>query len=76
YLGFTLHYKISIPCSHPSLLLSSTLAKSLQVDTQVGTRAKDKVEEAVLVHRMGTKVVWLHCNPVQPKLFLSCEITL
>ncbi|KAL2898713.1 Protein DAMAGED DNA-BINDING 2 [Bienertia sinuspersici] len=36
------------------------------------TRTKGKVGEAVLIHKKGTKVVGLHCNPFQPELLLSC----
>lgn len=36
------------------------------------TRTKDKIGEPVLIHKRGSKVVGLHCNPVQPDLLLSC----
>uniref|UniRef100_A0A803KRJ5 Protein DAMAGED DNA-BINDING 2 n=1 Tax=Chenopodium quinoa TaxID=63459 RepID=A0A803KRJ5_CHEQI len=36
------------------------------------TRTKDKIREAVLIHKKGSKVVGLHCNPIQPDLLLSC----
>lgn len=36
------------------------------------SRTKDKITEAVLIHKKGSKVVGLHCNPVQPDLLLSC----
>ncbi|KMT19205.1 hypothetical protein BVRB_1g015970 [Beta vulgaris subsp. vulgaris] len=36
------------------------------------TRTKGKIGEAVLIHKKGSKVVGLHCNPVQPDLLLSC----
>uniref|UniRef100_A0A803LXC4 Protein DAMAGED DNA-BINDING 2 n=1 Tax=Chenopodium quinoa TaxID=63459 RepID=A0A803LXC4_CHEQI len=35
-------------------------------------RTKDKIREAVLIHKKGSKVVGLHCNPIQPDLLLSC----
>ncbi|XP_044483911.1 protein DAMAGED DNA-BINDING 2 isoform X2 [Mangifera indica] len=28
--------------------------------------------EAILIHKKGSKVVGLHCNPIQPELLLSC----
>ncbi|XP_020570842.1 DNA damage-binding protein 2-like [Phalaenopsis equestris] len=36
------------------------------------TREKVKIGEPVLIHRKGSKVVGLHCNPTQPDLLLSC----
>ncbi|KAL8144042.1 hypothetical protein V2J09_017074 [Rumex salicifolius] len=36
------------------------------------TRTKNKTGEALLIHKKGTKIVGLHCNPLQPDLFLSC----
>ncbi|CAO2840836.1 unnamed protein product [Amaranthus hypochondriacus] len=36
------------------------------------TRTKSKTGEAVLIHKKGSKVVGLQCNPVQPDLLLSC----
>ncbi|KAB5520394.1 hypothetical protein DKX38_024713 [Salix brachista] len=38
----------------------------------VDTRSNSKTGEAVLIHKKGSKVVGLHCNPVQPELLLSC----
>ncbi|KAG2673156.1 hypothetical protein I3760_13G076700 [Carya illinoinensis] len=38
----------------------------------VDTRSNNKIGEAVLIHKKGSKVVGLHCNPVQPDLLLSC----
>lgn len=35
-------------------------------------RSNSKVGEGILVHKKGSKVVGLHCNPVQPDLLLSC----
>lgn len=39
---------------------------------RLDTRTKGKIGEAVLIHKKGSKVVGLHCNPVQPDLLLSC----
>ncbi|KAJ6424834.1 hypothetical protein OIU84_025578 [Salix udensis] len=39
---------------------------------RVDTRSNSKTGEAVLIHKKGSKVVGLHCNPVQPELLLSC----
>ncbi|KAH0458059.1 hypothetical protein IEQ34_013374 [Dendrobium chrysotoxum] len=36
------------------------------------TREKVKIGESILIHRKGSKVVGLHCNPTQPDLLLSC----
>lgn len=36
------------------------------------TRSNSKIGEAILIHKKGSKVVGLHCNPVQPELLLSC----
>ncbi|KAF2291641.1 hypothetical protein GH714_027785 [Hevea brasiliensis] len=33
---------------------------------------QQKCGEAVLIHKKGSKVVGLHCNPVHPELLLSC----
>lgn len=38
----------------------------------VDVRSNEKTEKAVLIHKKGTKVVGLHCNPIQPELLLSC----
>ncbi|KAM7527672.1 hypothetical protein LguiB_031082 [Lonicera macranthoides] len=38
----------------------------------VDLRSNSKVGEAVLIHKKGSKVVGLHCNPLQPDLLLSC----
>ncbi|XP_062172253.1 protein DAMAGED DNA-BINDING 2 [Alnus glutinosa] len=38
----------------------------------VDTRSNNKTGEAILIHKKGSKVVGLHCNPVQPDLLLSC----
>ncbi|XP_065878301.1 protein DAMAGED DNA-BINDING 2 [Euphorbia lathyris] len=38
----------------------------------VDTRSNNKTGEAILIHKKGSKVVGLHCNPVHPELLLSC----
>ncbi|KAH7838162.1 hypothetical protein Vadar_022771 [Vaccinium darrowii] len=38
----------------------------------VDMRSNNKVGEATLIHKKGSKVVGLHCNPLQPDLLLSC----
>ncbi|XP_010262841.1 PREDICTED: protein DAMAGED DNA-BINDING 2 [Nelumbo nucifera] len=38
----------------------------------VDMRSNNKVGETILIHKKGSKVVGLHCNPVQPELLLSC----
>ncbi|XP_024033790.1 protein DAMAGED DNA-BINDING 2 isoform X2 [Citrus clementina] len=38
----------------------------------VDTRTNSRSGEAILIHRKGSKVVGLHCNPIQPELLLSC----
>ncbi|KAJ7964174.1 damaged DNA binding 2 [Quillaja saponaria] len=38
----------------------------------VDARSNNKTGEAILIHKKGSKVVGLHCNPVQPDLLLSC----
>ncbi|XXG66429.1 hypothetical protein AAC387_Pa05g3910 [Persea americana] len=38
----------------------------------VDMRSNKRTCEPILIHRKGTKVVGLHCNPLQPELFLSC----
>lgn len=35
-------------------------------------RSNNENEASVLIHKKGSKVVGLHCNPVQPDLLLSC----
>lgn len=39
---------------------------------RVDMRSNSKVGEATLIHKKGSKVVGLRCNPVQPDLLLSC----
>ncbi|KAI4306610.1 hypothetical protein L6164_029871 [Bauhinia variegata] len=38
----------------------------------VDIRSNDKTGNAILIHKKGSKVTGLHCNPVQPDLLLSC----
>lgn len=38
----------------------------------VDTRSNNRSGQAVLIHKKGSKVVGLHCNPLQPDLLLSC----
>lgn len=38
----------------------------------VDTRSNDRTGKPILIHKKGSKVVGLHCNPVQPDLLLSC----
>lgn len=38
----------------------------------VDARCNEKVGGPILIHKKGSKVVGLHCNPVQPDLLLSC----
>ncbi|XP_057955915.1 protein DAMAGED DNA-BINDING 2 isoform X2 [Malania oleifera] len=38
----------------------------------VDTRSNTKTGEAILIHKKGSKVTGLHCNPLHPDLFLSC----
>ncbi|ERN09788.1 protein DAMAGED DNA-BINDING 2 [Amborella trichopoda] len=38
----------------------------------VDMRSNKRIREPVLIHKKGTKVVGLHCNPLQPELLLSC----
>ena len=39
---------------------------------RVDMRSNSKSGEAILIHKKGSKVVGLHCNPIQPELLLSC----
>ncbi|XP_062015485.1 protein DAMAGED DNA-BINDING 2 [Rosa rugosa] len=38
----------------------------------VDTRSNNRTGKPILIHKKGSKVVGLHCNPVQPDLLLSC----
>ncbi|KAJ4979036.1 hypothetical protein NE237_009816 [Protea cynaroides] len=38
----------------------------------VDMRSNKKTGDAILIHKKGSKVVGLHCNPVQPEILLSC----
>lgn len=38
----------------------------------VDIRSNSQVGEAILIHKKGSKVVGLQCNPLQPDLLLSC----
>lgn len=35
-------------------------------------RSNNKMSKPTLIHKKGTKVVGLNCNPLQPDLLLSC----
>lgn len=39
---------------------------------RVDTRSNSQKGNSILIHKKGTKVVGLHCNPFQPDLLLSC----
>lgn len=41
-------------------------------NVRVDLRSNSKCGEAMLIHKKGSKVVGLHCNPIQPDLLLSC----
>lgn len=38
----------------------------------VDERSKTRIGEPILIHKKGSKVVGLHCNPLHPDLLLSC----
>ncbi|KAK7300953.1 hypothetical protein RJT34_11806 [Clitoria ternatea] len=38
----------------------------------VDMRSNHKTGDAILIHKKGSKVVGLHCNPIQPEILLSC----
>ncbi|KAK4764576.1 hypothetical protein SAY86_025666 [Trapa natans] len=38
----------------------------------VDSRSNNKWEDTILVHKKGSKVVGLHCHPLQPDIMLSC----
>ncbi|XP_043725212.1 protein DAMAGED DNA-BINDING 2 isoform X2 [Telopea speciosissima] len=38
----------------------------------VDMRSNKKTGDTILIHKKGSKVVGLHCNPVQPEILLSC----
>ncbi|MBA0873708.1 hypothetical protein Goshw_006097 [Gossypium schwendimanii] len=38
----------------------------------VDSRSNSQTGKAIMIHKKGTKVVGLHCNPFQPDLLLSC----
>ncbi|KAK6235035.1 hypothetical protein SCA6_010372 [Theobroma cacao] len=38
----------------------------------VDTRSNSRIGKAIMIHKKRSKVVGLHCNPVQPDLLLSC----
>ncbi|KAI5064101.1 hypothetical protein GOP47_0020771 [Adiantum capillus-veneris] len=39
---------------------------------QVDIRTNSRIGKPLLIHKKGSKVVGLHCNPVDPDLFISC----
>lgn len=39
---------------------------------RLDTRANKEIGKPTAVHKKGTKVVGLHCHPVEPDLFLTC----
>ncbi|KAK8543425.1 hypothetical protein V6N13_136063 [Hibiscus sabdariffa] len=38
----------------------------------VDSRSNSQTGKAIMIHKKGSKVVGLHCNPLQPDLLLSC----
>jgi hypothetical protein len=59
----------SVPSLNNSLKVGFCASYGL---LRVDTRSNSKIGEAILIHKKGSKVVGLHCNPVQPELLLSC----
>eukprot|EP00249_Psilotum_nudum_P011683 c23318_g1_i1 orf=119-1795(+) len=39
---------------------------------QVDIRSKESIAKPMLIHKKGSKVVGLQCNPVDPDLFITC----
>lgn len=39
---------------------------------RVDMRSNNKNGDAILIHKKGSKVVGIHCNPLQPDILLTC----
>ncbi|CAL0315635.1 unnamed protein product [Lupinus luteus] len=61
-------YGMDINCEKGLVLVADNFGFLHMVDT----RSNHKSGDAVLIHKKGSKVVGLHCNPIQPDLLLSC----
>lgn len=57
---------------HPLTINILKVCLSFCVTCRVDMRSNNKTGQSILIHKKGSKVVGLHCNPVQPELLLSC----
>ena len=68
------HVQISVHL-YVSLLIRYRLARdylSVIENFRVDMRSNNVTGKPILIHKKGSKVVGLHCNPLQPDLLLSC----
>ncbi|KAK7385521.1 hypothetical protein VNO78_31243 [Psophocarpus tetragonolobus] len=61
-------YGMDINCEKGLVLLADSFGFLYMIDLRSNSRTGD----AILIHKKGTKVVGIHCNPIQPDIFLTC----
>ncbi|XP_074571002.1 DNA damage-binding protein 2 [Curcuma longa] len=61
-------YGMDVNIERSVLLVADNFGYLYSVDM----RSNKQTGEPILIHKKGSKVVGLHCNPVQPDLLLSC----
>ncbi|XP_061347198.1 protein DAMAGED DNA-BINDING 2 [Gastrolobium bilobum] len=61
-------YGMDINCERGLVLVGDNFGFLHLVDT----RSNHKTGDAILIHKKRSKVVGLHCNPIQPDILLTC----
>lgn len=61
-------YGMDINCEKGLVLVADSFGFLYMVDM----RSNHRNGNAILIHKKGTKVVGIHCNPIQPDILLTC----
>lgn len=66
--NWTMLYGMDINSDKGLVLVADNFGFLYMIDA----RSNNKTGEPILIHKKGSKVVGLHCNPLQPDVLLSC----
>ncbi|XP_020210322.1 protein DAMAGED DNA-BINDING 2 [Cajanus cajan] len=61
-------YGMDVNCEKGLVLVADNFGFLHMVDM----RSNHSISDAILIHKKGTKVVGIHCNPIQPDILLTC----
>ncbi|KAL2317498.1 hypothetical protein Fmac_031374 [Flemingia macrophylla] len=61
-------YGMDVNCEKGLVLVADNFGFLYMVDM----RSNHSISDAILIHKKGTKVVGIHCNPIQPDILLTC----